>query len=65
MSVCVGVNCYEQVTKNNILYFIRSDVYTRNKITEETKSSMLMQMSDFAFNIVKSAYGTHELFKCK
>ncbi len=65
MSTCIGVNCYEQVTKDDTLYFIQSNMFKYDKLSEETDANTLMQMSDFAFNIVKSKYGTKELFKCK
>ncbi len=63
MSICINNNCYEQITTDDAMYFIRSLVYS-NELNEKTDPIKLTQISDFVFDIVKDRRGiVHELMK--
>jgi hypothetical protein len=63
MSVCIGNNCYDQVRKNNTVYFIQSLVYSQTVLNTETNDTKLTQMSEFVFDIVTRAGCIHEMIK--
>lgn len=59
MSICIGKHCYDLITKDKILYYIRSNI-TYN-LDEDSSEHELTLMSDYVFKTIKNRSGVDEI----
>jgi|SaaInlStandDraft_7_1057024.scaffolds.fasta_scaffold573730_2 hypothetical protein len=59
MPTCIGKYCYDLITKDKILYYIRSNI-THN-LDEDSSEHDLTRMSDYVFNTIKNRSGVDEI----
>jgi hypothetical protein len=58
MSVCIGNNCYDKITKNATVYYIKC-----SQTVDNNNESELTNAAEFVFDIVKHKYGVDEMIK--
>ncbi len=59
MSTCIGKHCYDLITKDKILYYIRSNI-THN-LDEDSSEIDLTLISDYVFKTIKNRSGVDEI----
>ena len=59
MSTCIGKHCYDLITKDKILYYIRSNI-THN-LDEDSSEIELSRMADYVFKTIKNKSGVDEI----
>jgi hypothetical protein len=59
MSICIGKHCYDLITKNKMLYYIRSNI--THGLGENSSEHELTQMADYVFKPIKNKSGVDEI----
>ena len=62
MSTCIGKHCYDLITKDKILYYIRSNI--AHNLDEDSSEFQLTLMSDYVFKTIKNMSGVDEILLC-